>query len=77
MCPDEEHIQKSTPGFKRRIQIFILLFVGIYVMCATREDDVSPRWRYASEDVNLYSRNSAHGHQTKGGRSCADGMRST
>ena len=46
-------------------------------MCATREDDVSPRWRYASEDVDLYSRNSAHGHQPKGGRSCADGMRST
>ena len=46
-------------------------------MCATREDDVSPRWRYASEDVDLYSRNSAHGHQPKGGRSCADGARST
>ena len=42
-----------------------------------REDDVSPRWRYASEDVDLYSRNSAHGHQPKGGRSCADGARST
>ena len=49
----------------------------IYVMIATREVDVSPRWRYASEDVNLYSRNSAHGHQPKGGRSCADGVRST
>ena len=49
----------------------------IYVMCATREGDVSPRWQYASEDVDLYSRNSAHGHQPKGGRSCADGARST
>ena len=47
------------------------------VMCATREDDVSPRWQYASEDVNLYSRNSAHGHQPKGGQSCVDGARST
>ena len=44
------------------------------VMCAAREDDVLPRWRYASEDVNLYSRNSAHGHQLKGGWSCADGV---
>ena len=25
----------------------------IYVMCATREDDVSPRWRYASKDINF------------------------
>ena len=47
------------------------------VMCATWEDDVSPRWRYASEDVDLYSRNSAHGHQLKGGWSCADGAQST
>ena len=47
------------------------------VMCAMREDDVSPQWKYASEDVDLYSRNSAHGHQPKGGRSCADGTRST
>ena len=46
-------------------------------MYATREEDVSPRWRYASEDVDLYSRNSAHGHQPKGGRSCADGAQST
>ena len=46
-------------------------------MCAMQEDDVSPQWRYASEDVNLYSQNSAHGHQPKGGRSCADGARST
>ena len=46
-------------------------------MCATREDDVSPQWRYASKDVDLYSRNSAHGHQLKGGWSCADGARST
>ena len=46
-------------------------------MCATREDDVLPRWRYASEDVDLYSQNSAHGHQPKGGQSCADGARST
>ena len=46
-------------------------------MYAMREGDVSPRWRYASEDVDLYSRNSAHGHQPKGGRSCADGARST
>ena len=37
------------------------------VMCATQEDDVSPRWRYASKDVNLYSQNSAHGYQLKGG----------
>ena len=37
------------------------------VMCAMREDDVLPQWRYASEDVNLYSWNSAHGHQPKGG----------
>ena len=36
------------------------------------EDDVSPQWQYASEDVNLYSRNGAHGHQPKGGQSCAD-----
>ena len=50
---------------------------GIYVMCATREDDMPPRWRYASEDVDLYSWNSAHGHQPKGGRSCVDGARST
>ena len=49
----------------------------IYVMDATREEDVSPRWRYASEDVDLYNWNSAHGHQPKGGRSCADGARST
>ena len=35
-------------------------------MCATWEDDVSSRWRYASEDVNLYSWNSAHRHQPKG-----------
>ena len=34
-------------------------------MYATREEDVSPQWRYASEDVDLYSRNSAHGHQPK------------
>ena len=47
------------------------------VMCAMREDDVSPWWRYASKDVNLYIRNSAHGHQPKGGQSCADGARST
>ena len=46
-------------------------------MYAMREGDVSPRWRYASEDVDLYSRNSAHGHQPKGGRSCADGAQST
>ena len=45
----------------------------VYVMCATWEDDVSPQRRYASEDVNLYSRKSAHGHQPKGGQSCADG----
>ena len=49
---------------------------SIYVMCATWEDDVSPQWQYASEDVNLYSQNSAHGHQPKGGRSCADGGQS-
>ena len=49
--------------------------LDIYVMCAMREDDVLPWWQYASKDVNLYSRNSAHGHQPKGGRSCADGMR--
>ena len=47
------------------------------MMCATREDDVSPRWQYASEDVDLYSRNSAHRHQPKGGQSCADGTRSS
>ena len=46
------------------------------VMCAMREDDVLPRWWYASEDVNLYSRNSAHGDQPKGGWSCVDGTRS-
>ena len=34
-------------------------------MCAMREDDVLPRWQYASEDVDLYSRNRAHGHQPK------------
>ena len=34
-------------------------------MWAMREDDVLPRWWYASEDVNLYSQNSAHGHQPK------------
>ena len=51
--------------------------IYIYVMYATREKDVSPRWRYASEDVDLYNRNSAHGHQPKGGRSCVDGARST
>ena len=44
------------------------------VMCATREDDVLPRQQYASEDVNLYSQNGAHGHQLKGGQFCADGM---
>ena len=37
-----------------------------YVMCATREDDVSPRWWYASGDVNNNSINSAHRHQLKG-----------
>ena len=46
---------------------------AIYMMCTTWEDDVSPRRQYASEDVNLYSWNSAHGHQPKGGQSCADG----
>ena len=46
-------------------------------MCAMWEDDVLPWWRYASEDVDLYSRNSAHGHQPKGGRSCVDGARRT
>ena len=38
----------------------------IIVMCTTREDDVSPRWQYASRDVNNNSINSAHGHQPKG-----------
>ena len=42
-------------------------------MCAMREDDVLPRRRYASKDVNLYSQNGAHGHQPKEGQSCADG----
>ena len=51
---------------------FIYTNTHTYVMCATWEGDVSPRWRYASEDVNPYSRNSAHGHQPKGGQSCAD-----
>ena len=50
---------------------------GTYVMYAMWEKDVSPRWRYASEDVDLYNRNSAHGHQPKGGRSCVDSARST
>ena len=36
------------------------------MICATQEEDVPPRWRYASEDVNSYSRNSAHRHQPKG-----------
>ena len=51
-----------------------LMAMCMCVMCATREDDVSPRRWYASEDVNLYSQNGAHGHQAKGGQSCADGM---
>ena len=46
-------------------------------MCAMREDDVSPQQQYTSEDVNLYSWNSAHGHQPKGGQSCADGTKSS
>ena len=45
----------------------------VCVMCAMREDDISPQWRNASEDVNSYSRSSAHGHQPKGGLFCADG----
>ena len=53
--------------------LFVSNHLDIYVMCATQEDDVLPRWRYASEDVNLFSRNSAHGHQPKGGQSCVDG----
>ena len=58
------------------IWVFLMFFAGLaytYVMCATWEDDVSPQRQYASKDVNLYSQNSAHGHQPKGGQSCADG----
>ena len=42
------------------------IVVLVYVMCATWEEDVPPRWRYASEDVNSYRWNSAHRHQPKG-----------
>ena len=31
----------------------LVIFGGICVMCAMREDDVSPWWQYASEDVDL------------------------
>ena len=34
-------------------------------MCAMREDEVLPPQRYTSKDVNLYSRNSAHGTNRK------------
>ena len=48
------------------------LIIHIYVMCAMRDNGVLPQQRYASEDVNLYSWNGAHGHQPKGGQSCVD-----
>ena len=68
----------STPTTLSKIDIGYITclknYKDIYVMCATREDDILPRWRNASEDVNSYRQNGAHGHQPKGGQSCADGV---
>ena len=76
ICPSDENIQHIILP-RGTHHNFGVSGCAKIVMCATREDDVSPRGQYASEDVDLYSRNSAHGHQPKGGRSCADSVRST
>ena len=56
----------TTDNHSYALHIYIYIYIYIYIcdVCHA-EDDVSPRWWYASEDVNLYSRNSAHGHQPK------------
>ena len=51
----------------------VCIYWNIYVMCAMWGDKVLTQQWYASNDVDLLQKNSAHGHQLKVGQSCGDG----